>query len=369
MTFPASTLSLDALTEPLWFGEDAFVSRSYVKDQFGSRLTILSIDTGVMRFTLILERGLDIGEIFVAGQKHSWERSSGRLLHPDNVDLRRNGNAGWEDGFYGALTALGPEIFGTPDNIRTVHGTGSYSLVHSHEVVLTREPNCLTVEACFPIRGYELSPVYQKRVRYQVRAGESCLLRQDCTTNLSAIPQVLDDGFHIQLAGGPFAAGGRLVLPVSRREMLLRDAAAPEADPLRIYPVGDVLDPIRCYQYVPHRVDGLERKLAIPDLVMTAADPGLSCELLVNDSSTVGAFVVRALADFPRSLIAKRSHPEPMYAIEPCKTRPNSLLQKQIDGELAWIDGHDSVSSWLLIGYSHHPSTIAWLEACIRAAC
>lgn len=104
-----------------------FVTLKLFTDRFGSHLHLLTISNGRLVFNVILERGMDIGEIWLESEKFSWERDIRYLLHPENVDLSDNEHSGWDAGFYGAVAAIGPEIFGTPDEVRTVHGTSSYS--------------------------------------------------------------------------------------------------------------------------------------------------------------------------------------------------------------------------------------------------
>lgn len=124
----------------------------------------------------------------------------------------------------------------------------------------------------------------------------------------------------------------------SSSKMLLRDSAPPEKDPFAIYDSRTRLDPIRCYQYVPEPVEGLAVLPQVRDYC-GAAGGGLelTAEMLVNTGQDAAAYVIRSLQCYPRSLVAKRAIGDSMYALEPCKTRPNSLKQKTIDGEIVYI--------------------------------
>lgn len=86
-----------------------FMEKRIFKDRYGSSINILRISNGLLTFTAIPERGMDMGEIFLGEEKITWDRGEEYLLHPDNVNLGENG--GWEKGFYAAVAALGPEIF------------------------------------------------------------------------------------------------------------------------------------------------------------------------------------------------------------------------------------------------------------------
>ncbi|MDF2586990.1 MAG: hypothetical protein K0S41_831 [Anaerocolumna sp.] len=311
-------------------------------DKYGRKLHVVTIDNGCMSFTVLPERGMDIGDIYINGEKVSWETPEGELLHPDSVDLKEQG--AWDKGFVASVSTIGPEIFGTPDEIRTVHGTGAYSTVDLSTFCVNESKDEIEVLGNVTIRGYEKNPVYKKEIRIVTKRNSTFLTRFERTINLTDDRQHIDDGFHIQPAGAFVSKGGRYVIPVKSEHMLLRDSAPAEEDPLKIYDYSMPLDPIRCYQYVPEEVRGLEM-LPLPNTHHVTA------EMLVDDRWTMAAVLVRPLGVFPRSLIAKRAKGKPMYAIEPCKTRPNSIKQKSIDGELMYLNPHESMDSWITLGY------------------
>lgn len=344
-----------------------FIEKKTWKDRFGSNINILVISNGLLIFSVIFERGMDIGEIYLEDEKISWNRSKNHLLHPDNVNLYEDG--GWEKGFYGAVAGLGPEIFGTPDEIRTVHGTGSYSQTVLNSVRISCDQDRICIEGTVPIKGYNTEQIYEKNIRILTKLNSPLIVRKDVTRNLTGEKQPLDDGYHIQLCGEFVAKGGKYVLPVAPSKMLLRDSAPIEENPREIYEFNSILDPIRCYQYVPEPVHGLAKVPELEtysDLMKESGE--LTAEMIVNSEKSKAAFVLRPLKSFPRSLIAKRTIPEPMYALEPCKTRPNSLRQKTIDGELIWLEPYGQASSWIIIGATSNASSILLLESMIEAA-
>ncbi|WP_081972174.1 DUF4432 family protein [Paenibacillus borealis] len=349
--------------------EGGFVTLTVVTDRFGSQMHLLTISNGRLVFTVILERGMDIGEIWLDAEKISWERDGQYLLHPDHVDLTDNEHSGWDSGFYAAVAAIGPEIFGTPDEVRTVHGTGSYSPALPESVRLTWDEQQICLEGNVPVRGYSTLPVYDKTIRIVTRYGAATLFREDTVRNLTDAAQPVDDGYHIQLAGAYMSGGGSYILPVSPGKMLLRDAAPPEGDPLTVYDSGTRLDPIRCYQYIPGPVEGLADLPQVRGYQAAAADDQeLTAEMLVNAGQDTAAYVIRSLQCYPRSLIAKRAISDFMYALEPCKTRPNSLEQKTIDGEVVSIGPRGQSTGWIIIGASRDPQEITTLAHMIRSA-
>ncbi|MEK5030531.1 DUF4432 family protein [Paenibacillus sp. FSL R7-0302] len=349
--------------------EGGYVSLTLIRDRFGSQMHLLTICNGRLLFTVIPERGMDIGEIRLDAGKISWERDERYLLHPDHVDLTDNEQSGWDSGFYAAVAAIGPEIFGTPDEVRTVHGTGSYSPALPESVRLSWDEQHICLEGDIPVRGYGMSPVYQKTVRIITPYGAADLFREDTVQNVTDSVQPVDDGYHIQLAGSFMAGGGSYILPVLPEKMLLRDSAPPEADPLAVYDAGTRLDPIRCYQYVPQLVAGLSDLPQVCGYPAAAAGSGgLTAEMLVNAGQDTAAYVIRSLQCYPRSLIAKRAVTDWMYALEPCKTRPNSMQQKSIDGETVYLGPRSQCSGWIILGATRDPEEIAALAGMIQSA-
>lgn len=338
------------------------------RDSGGAPLHEIEIHNGALTFTVLPERGLDIGEIVLRGEKMSWERSGGYLLHPDRVDLTADGGTGWLRGFYAAVASIGPELFGTPGEGYTLHGTGSYSPADPDSIKVREKEEGWVLEGSVQVAGYGNKPQFAKWVRLYSRWGSECLLREETTTNLTDDVLTLDDGFHIQLSGSFLHAGGRYVLPVQREAMLLRDSAPPEADPLRIAPLSEGPSPIRCYQYVPEAVQDLEER---PELrAYLEAMPlrrSVTAEMIVNASGDAAGFAIRPLASFPRSLIAKEIAEDGfLFALEPCRTRPNRMSQKHADGEAYFLPPGGSDTTYCLIGVTREETLIRDLESKIH---
>ncbi len=345
----------------------SFIEKRIFIDTYGGKIHILDISNGTLTFSILFERGMDIGEIYLDSEKITWNRSKNYLLHPNHVSLYENG--GWEKGFYAAVAALGPEIFGTPDETRTAHGTGSYSQTDLHSIQISWDQEQISIDGIVPIKGYGAEPIYEKSIQILTKFNSPLLIRKDVTRNLTGEKQVLDDGYHIQFSGEFVSKGGKYILPVAKNKMLLRDSAPAEENPCDVYEFSSTLDPIRCYQYVPEQVSGLEEVTelrAYPDY--TKGNGEITAEMIVNTEKSVAAFVIRPLDCFPRSLIAKRAITEPMYALEPCKTRPNSHRQKTIDGETIWLEPYAQASSWILLGAVRNIPSISLLESLIEAA-
>ncbi|XCP86234.1 DUF4432 family protein [Roseburia hominis] len=329
----------------------AYVSLEEIKDIQGNPLHILWVSNGTLRISLIMERGFDVGEVFCREEKISWVRGKERCLSDISVDL--NQENGWEKGFFAAVTTLGPQLFGTPDEIRTVHGTGAYSPFDLESLVIIYDKKEISVSAEGFSKGFRGEVEYKKKVTMRTRMNSMVFLREETTTNLTDRTLPIDDGYHIQLAGDFMAEGGSYVLPVATDQMLLRDSVPKEVSPKEIYDFNTELDPIRCYQYVPERVTGVEGIGDFKEYKQIQENKdNLTCEMLVNKKGNKAVVVVRPLDVFPRSLLAKRNiaGDDAMYAIEVCKTRPNSIRQKAIDGELMYLEAHASMQSMVAIG-------------------
>lgn len=356
-----------SVNEKRILSKEGYVQKREFVDSFGRKIHILFVSNGKISFSVLLERGMDVGEIFFKEEKISWEKETKYLLHPDSVNLLED--KGWEKGFYAAVASLGPEIFGTPDEVRTMHGTSSYSKAILSSVQILWNEDEICIEGEVPIKGYLEHPVYKKKIKYITFYNSSAFVRQDTTINLTEERQPIDDGYHIQVAGKFLSKGGRYVIPVSLERVLLRDSAPLEKNPFEIYDFETVLDPIRCYQYIPEEVKCLEQ---IEELDKYASWIGrgekITAEMVINSEETETAYVMRPLESFSRSLIAKKAAEEPMYALEPCKTRPNSLRQKAIDGELCYLEPLEEVNSWILLGVTKDVSSIRAMKNDIEKA-
>lgn len=353
---------------PLALPEGSFATLKLVTDRLGSQLHLLTVSNGRLVFSVILERGMDIGEVWLESEKISWERDERYLLHPEHVDLSDNEHSGWDSGFYAAVAAIGPEIFGTPDEVRTVHGTGSYSPASLESIRLVWDEQQICLEGTVPVRGYGTVPVYEKTIRIVTNYGAAALFREDTVRNLTDTAQPVDDGYHIQLSGTFMSGGGCYVLPVTAKKLLLRDSAPHETDPFAVYDAGTRLDPIRCYQYIPEPVEGLSDLPQVRDYCTDAGGQELTAEMLVNTGNDAAAYVIRSLQCYPRSLLAKRATIDCMYALEPCKTRPNSIKQKTIDGEVVYVGPRGQCTGWIILGATRDRQEIDTLTYLIRSA-
>lgn len=347
----------------------ASIQKQIVTDKGGSLLTVLVIDNGLMTITVLPERGLEIGDIFLAGEKMSWDRSASYLRHPDGVNLQDRNGTGWLDGFYSAAATIGPELFGTPGEGYTLHGTSSYSPARPDSILIRYDEEGIRLEGKVACRGYTSEPVFAKEISILTRWGSSVLWREETTVNISDTVQTLDDGYHIQLSGAYLHDGGRYVLPAAARSLLLRDGAPPEEDPLRIPAWRDGPQPIRCYQYVPEAVSGLDQLEDVGRYVpLLNASIGITAEMIVNEAGSAAGFVVRPLDCFPRSLIAKEIGESFMFSFEPCRTRPNRMSQKHTDGEAFLLEPGSSAVTQCLIGVTRQPGTIRAMEKLISGS-
>jgi hypothetical protein len=345
-----------------------YIRKRLIKDNNGAFISIIEISNGSLLFTVLPDRGMDIGELHLGSQKMSWERSEDYLLHPSNVELDESSGTGWMKGFYGAVAAIGPELFGTPGEGFTLHGSGSYSIAAPESIQVAWDDQSVKIAGQVPVINRHGEWLFDKRIQMSTEWGSSLILREETVRNSSGHTQVLDDGYHIQLSGSFMHQGGRYVLPASQHELLIRDSAPLEEDPFHI-PSNKEAYPMRCYQYVPRPVDGLYHfaKLS-PHLGKMNVSRGLTGEMIVNTDKTYAGYVIRPLFDFPRSLIAKQIDSSFMFAIEPCRTRPNRMSQKITDGEALYLQEGETASSCCIIGLSDSRDEILNLESMILSA-
>ncbi|MNX57981.1 hypothetical protein D3C86_888090 [compost metagenome] len=148
--------------------------------------------------------------------------------------------------------------------------------------------------------------------------------------------------------------------------MFLRDHAPGELDPLLIPALDSGAHSIRCYEYVPDPVRGLDQIEDIRDyLPMLNQTKGITAEMIVNRDSSGAGYLIRPLTCFPRSLIAKEISDSFMFALEPCRTRPNVMSQKIHDGEAFFLEPGTSSLTQCLIGVSRDTAAIRHIEQTI----
>lgn len=339
-----------------------YVALRTEKDALGNDIRVLSVNNGVIAFKLLLDNGGDIADIYLFETKMSWERDRKYLIHSDCVNLKEDG---WDKGFYAAVASLGPEVFGTPDETCTDHGTGAYSKVNLETLDIETNDSALKIAFDVPIRGYESRCKYLKQVTIIVLTNSSTIVRKEVFENLTDQVLPLDDGYHVQFSGEFAKAGGRYVLPVAKDRMLLRDSAKKETDP-KFFEAFDTLYPdIHCYQYIPEAVFGIETIIKDVEFINTKKDQ-LIAEMIVNNDRSYGAAIIRPRSSFPRTLLAKRNDGTAMYAIEPSKTRPNSLRQKAIDGELFYINPKEKIESEIAFTFFNNSNQVKALEELIE---
>jgi hypothetical protein len=338
---------------------------SVVSDPKGFEMSVIRIHNGLLTFTVLPERGMEIGGVLYKEETMSWERSSAFLRHPEHVSLQEGNGTGWLEGFYSAMATIGPELFGTPGEGYTLHGTSSYSPAQLETVVVGYGEDGIWVAGEVVCKGYGNKPVFVKQIRIYTAWNTSLLLREEKTVNVSVEAQTLDDGYHIQMSGPYLHGGGRYILPVDPRSLLLRDGASPEDDPLRIPARDEGPQPIRCYQYVPETVHGLEQIEELKTYIGRLSSGYLTAEMMADNDNNTAAFVIRSLEHFPRSLIAKEIGESFMFSFEPCRTRPNRMSQKHNDGEAFILEPGSSAYTQCIIGVTKSTGTIETLEKCI----
>lgn len=344
-----------------------FIQKHILKDTEGAEINILTICNGLLTYTVLIERGLDIGEIYLGHEKISWDRDTKYMLHPDNVDLTQNGGTGWINGFYPAVVSIGPELFGTPGEGYTLHGSGSYSPAAPETVTVSYNDEVFSVEGTVNVRDHNLKIIFEKKISIRSRLHTNIILREEAVKNMSDLTRVLDDGLHIQLAGSYINQGGNYILPVMKHGMLIRDSAPAEADPLCIPPVSAGKQPLRCYQYIPETVSGLDEISELDSwLSALVSELGITAEMIVNTKRDTAAYVVRPLDCFPRSLIAKEINENAMFSFEPCRTRPNRMSQKITDGEAFFLQPHATSKNQCIMGITKDTKTIIALEKLIQ---
>lgn len=290
--------------------KEASLHRNIFMDAYGLGIDVLTVNNGALTFSILLQRGMDIGNMWYRAQQIGWGREDSFLLHPYNVDLEQgamhvNGTKverglGWLNGFYAMDAMVGPKHFGGPciDDVTkeklTLHDRNSYSLADLSTVNIAIGSGAVTVEGVVPIYyPGKAKPTFSRHTLIATDYSANSLLRTDITYNNSSEPQILDDGHHIQFGasligdeGGRFASTAKLKPRDEEAAKYLKRAL--EIPP----PTGDFF-PERCYFVEPKplisKVDGVR---------LSQDSKDVTAQMVRRTDSTLAGFVAHSLDDY-----------------------------------------------------------------------
>ncbi|MDR1958719.1 MAG: aldose 1-epimerase family protein [Planctomycetaceae bacterium] len=198
-------------------GDVAIIKRR-LKGGLRDGIDIIEVDNGVLSFTVLLTRGMNIWRGNCGGIPLKWDSPVRGPVHPKYVPCREPSGLGWLYGFDEWFVRCGLQSNGSPDFdaqgrlIYSLHGGISNTPASYAEIVLDTETQEITVTGTVH-EARIFSRNLQLQVTYRTKAGEPSFTSRDVVTNLSAEPGSMQLLYHIN-TGQPFVVpGSRAAVP------------------------------------------------------------------------------------------------------------------------------------------------------------
>jgi uncharacterized protein DUF4432 len=191
---------------------------------------VIHLENGVLRFSVVPSRGLNIWEAQAGGIRLGWDSPVREIVHPQFVNLADKGGLGWLAGFGEFVSRCGLESMGAPcvdgDIPLGLHGRINYlpaSLVEVH-FEDTPVPRLL-------LRGtidetMMFGPQLRLLAEISTEIGRPEIRLNDSIMNLGDSLQEFQTLYHINFGPPLLGAGSRFIAPV--QQVAPRDKRAAE---------------------------------------------------------------------------------------------------------------------------------------------
>ncbi|MCK4325958.1 DUF4432 family protein [bacterium] len=348
--------------------QTGFLYRTFVNDPFGSSMDILTVNNGFLQYTILFQRGMDIGNMWYKNKKIGWRRELSFLLHPENVNLQEafvhvNGEnvegLGWLRGFYAMDTMVGPKHFGAPcvdeqtGEKLTLHDRNSYSLTDMDSILIEIESSKIEVAGMVPVL-YKGEAQFRRTTEISTGYMRNSLLRADTTDNISKRPQIFDDGHHIQFGsdllweGSRYVCSGELKARDEEAKKYLKEALEVPA------PTAEFFQE-RCYFIEPKPI-----KRAVDGVFLSGeGESDVTVQMMMTEDRSLGGFVAHRISDYSKVTLWQQyggwqfdgNQDEPIWytaAIEPANSFPDDRNNKR--EELRVLSPGQKISRTVEIG-------------------
>lgn len=198
---------------------------------------MLRVDNGVLDFTLVPTRGMNLWEARCGDLRLGWDSPVTEVVHPHHVNLASRGGLGWLEGFAEWINRCGLESNGLPGEdmvvsntgavvpvTLTLHGKISYVPARRVEVVYDPPP-----DRRIRVRGIvDETMMFGPRLRLITEVatapGSKTITISDQVVNLAATPQEMQILYHMNFGTPLLEEGARFLAPLAR--VTPRDARA-----------------------------------------------------------------------------------------------------------------------------------------------
>jgi len=214
----------------------------------------LSIDNGVIRVSIIPERGMGIWKAWSGDVEIGWQSPIDGPVHPHWVPLHEPSGLGWLEGFDELLVRCGIFSNGAPEHdaegqlLYPLHGRIANAPAHHLEVAIDKQSGSIVVRGVVVEKRF-LFYQLQLEVTIRLHPRKPIISLEDEITNLSATSSEMQLLYHINFGPPLLTPGGQLVLPV--KQGAPRDLeAAKDGDEWATYgpPTADYRERVHFYE-------------------------------------------------------------------------------------------------------------------------
>jgi hypothetical protein len=340
-----------------------------LEDGAGRGVRMLDFDTGSgLRFSLAVDRALDIAELSHNGRAIGWHAPAG-LRHPAFADSEGEDGYGWNRSFSGFLATCGLDhIFG-PEEVpsdsynhpgKSTVRHGIHGRISATPARLTgygevwRDATCILWAEATTIQATLFGEVLHLTRRIEAALGSNTLTISDRVTNagFARTPHMLM--YHFNLGYPLLDTGTRFLAPIEHTLW------ASHADVL----AGQSTS----YRSVPAPTPDFREQVWQHDLRADAQ--GRVPMAVVNDALGFGVEIETHKAQLPCAIQWQNFRSgNYVMGIEPATHHVKGNLFARERGEMIWLNAQDSRSYDTRITVLNTPDQIATSEARISAIC
>lgn len=180
--------------------------------------TLLTVDTGALKITVIPTRGMGIYRVESDGIRLGWDSPVTEIVNPAFINLDSRGGLGWLDGFNEMLVRCGYEWTGHPgtENGRLFSLHGRSGNTPASKVVVEiddQPPHRITLRGLVSEKTFKFSDL-ETWASVSVTPGERAFHVNDKLTNLSDYPRDYQIIYHSNFGPPLLEGGARFVAPV-----------------------------------------------------------------------------------------------------------------------------------------------------------
>jgi len=183
-------------------------------------VSLIEIDNGTMRMTVVPTRGMNVLEAVAGDVRLGWDSPVQEVVNPAFIELNGRGGLGWLEGFNELVTRCGFEWVGHPgeDNgeLLTLHGRAAN--IPASRVVLTIDEK---PPYAIRLRG-ELQEKAFKKLDFAIHTelstepGRAGFSLHDTLTNQGDYAKEYQALYHTNFGTPLLEEGGRFVAPVKQ---------------------------------------------------------------------------------------------------------------------------------------------------------